>query len=201
VAEVHRNLSIGALYEDAIRYEKNASIVDSGALATYSGMKTGRSPKDKRVAKHPNSEAEVCWGTVNIPLEPQTFAINRERARDYLNSRDHVYCVDGFAGWDRRYRLKVRVICSRPYHALFMRTMLVRPTKQELSEFGEPDVVIYNAANPARLHQSHFGQYSLRSALKLASLSRSGLWFRDGHPMRRRAVRNIAPTRNVAGQM
>jgi phosphoenolpyruvate carboxykinase (ATP) len=145
VAEVHRNLSIGALYEDAIRYEKNASIVDSGTLATYSGMKTGRSPKDKRVAKHPNSEAEVWWGTVNIPLEPQTFAINRERARDYLNSRDHVYCVDGFAGWDRRYRLKVRVICSRPYHALFMRTMLVRPTKQELSEFGEPDVVIYNA--------------------------------------------------------
>ena len=145
VTEIHRNLAVGALYEHAIRYEKKASIVESGALATYSGAKTGRSPKDKRVVKHPNSEAEVWWGAVNIPLEPQTFAINRERARDYLNSRERIYCVDGFAGWDPRYRFKVRVICSRPYHALFMRTMLVRPTKQELSEFGEPDVVIYNA--------------------------------------------------------
>jgi phosphoenolpyruvate carboxykinase (ATP) len=169
VAEVHRNLSIGALYEDAIRYEENARIVDSGALATYSGIKTGRSPKDKRVAKHPNSEAEVWWGTVNIPIEPQTFAINRERARDYLNSRGHVYCVDGFAGWDRRYRLKVRVICSRPYHALFMRTMLVRPTKQELSEFGEPDVVIYNAGGfPANSLTASMGsKTSLQSVCSL----------------------------------
>jgi hypothetical protein len=33
-----------------------------------------------------------------------------------------LYCVDGFAGWDPNYRFKVRVICSRPYHALFMRS-------------------------------------------------------------------------------
>src|SRR5690242_17415073 len=145
VAEVHRNLPLGALYEHAVRQEKDASIVDNGALVAYSGVKTGRSPKDKRVVKHPNSEAEVWWGPVNIPIEPYTFAINRERAQDYLNTCDRLYCVDGFAGWDPKYRFKVRVICSRPYHALFMRTMLIRPTKQELAEFGEPDFVIYNA--------------------------------------------------------
>jgi phosphoenolpyruvate carboxykinase (ATP) len=39
----------------------------------------------------------------------------------------------------------VRVICSRPYHALFMHTMLIPPTKDELTEFGKPDFVIYNA--------------------------------------------------------
>jgi phosphoenolpyruvate carboxykinase (ATP) len=145
VTEIHRNLPLGALYEHAIRHEKDASIVDNGALAAYSGVKTGRSPKDKRVVKHPHSEAEVWWGPVNIPIDPHTYAINRERARDYLNTRDRLYCVDGFAGWDPTYRFKVRVICSRPYHALFMRTMLIRPTKQELAEFGRPDFVIYNA--------------------------------------------------------
>jgi len=100
VAEVHRNLPIGALYEHAVRHEKDASIVDNGALAAYSGVKTGRSPKDKRVVKRPNSEAEVWWGPVNIPIEPLTFDINRERAQDYLNSCERLYCVDGFAGWD-----------------------------------------------------------------------------------------------------
>jgi 5-methyltetrahydropteroyltriglutamate--homocysteine methyltransferase len=37
------------LYEHAIRYEKDASIAENGALVAYSGVKTGRSPKDKRV--------------------------------------------------------------------------------------------------------------------------------------------------------
>src|SRR3954447_22798600 len=92
VTEVYHNLSPSALYEHAIRYEKDASIAENGALVAYSGGKTGRSPKDKRVAKHPNSEAEVWWGPVNIPLDPHSFAINRERAHDYLNTRERLYC-------------------------------------------------------------------------------------------------------------
>ncbi len=57
---------------------------------------------------------------MNIPLEEHSFLINRQRAIDYLDTRDTLYCFDGFAGWDPTYRLKVRVICARPYHALFM---------------------------------------------------------------------------------
>ena len=83
-------------------------------------------------------------GTGEHPAATQrTFAINRERALDYLNTRERLYCFDGFAGWDPKYRIKVRVICSRPYHALFMHTMLIRPTKEELASFGKPDFVIY----------------------------------------------------------
>ena len=111
VAEVHRNLPPSQLYEHAIRYEKDASVAENGALVAYSGVKTGRSPKDKRVVKHPNSEADVWWGSVNIPLDAHSFAINRERAHDYLNTRDRLYCFDGFAGWDPKYR-----ISNRPAH-------------------------------------------------------------------------------------
>src|SRR5689334_6512365 len=145
VATVHHNLPPSELYEHAIRYEKDASIAENGALVAYSGAKTGRSPKDKRVVKNAESERDVWWGGVNIPLDPHAFAINRERARDYLNTQDRIYCFDGFAGWDPKYRIKVRVICSRPYHALFMHTMLIRPTRDELASFGTPDFVIYNA--------------------------------------------------------
>jgi hypothetical protein len=42
-----------------------------------------------------------------------------------------------------RYRIRVRVVCARAYHALFMRNMLIRPSKEELEHF-HPDYVIYN---------------------------------------------------------
>ncbi|HEY5778356.1 MAG TPA: phosphoenolpyruvate carboxykinase (ATP), partial [Terrimicrobiaceae bacterium] len=72
VSEIHRNLSPSKLYEHALRYEKDASIAENGALVAYSGLKTGRSPKDKRVVKHPDSEKDIWWGAVNIPLDPHT---------------------------------------------------------------------------------------------------------------------------------
>jgi phosphoenolpyruvate carboxykinase (ATP) len=128
VSEVHHNLPPSALYEHAIRYDKDASIAENGALVAYSGAKTGRSPKDKRIVRNVQSEAEVWWGDVNVPLDARTYDVVRERARDYLNICERLYCFDGFAGWDPKYRIKVRVICERPYHALFMHTMLIRPT-------------------------------------------------------------------------
>jgi phosphoenolpyruvate carboxykinase (ATP) len=143
--EIHRNLPPSALYEHAIRYEKDSSIAENGALIAYSGEKTGRSPKDKRVVRNPVSEKQVWWGPVNVPIDQHTYEIVRERARDYLNICERLYCFDGFAGADAKYRVKIRVICSRPYHALFMHNMLIRPTPGELADFGKPDFVIYNA--------------------------------------------------------
>lgn len=142
---VLRNASRSALYKEAIRRDPKTSISDTGALIAYSGDKTGRSPGDKRVVRHPDSEDNVWWGSVNIGVEDSVFSVNRERAIDYLNTRQQLYCVDVFAGWDPDYRLKVRVICALPYHALFMHNMLIRPTADELANFGEPDCVIFNA--------------------------------------------------------
>jgi ATP-dependent phosphoenolpyruvate carboxykinase len=51
VENIHRNLPPSALYEHAVLYEKDAHIAENGALVAYSGVKTGRSPKDKRVVK------------------------------------------------------------------------------------------------------------------------------------------------------
>ena len=120
-------------------------IASNGALINFSGRKTGRSPKDKRIVDEETSRDDIWWGPVNIKLDEHTFEINRERAIDYLNTRDDIYVFDGFAGWEPKYRIKVRVICARAYHALFMHNMLIRPTPEELENFGEPDFVVYNA--------------------------------------------------------
>ncbi|MDA0659958.1 MAG: phosphoenolpyruvate carboxykinase (ATP) [Planctomycetota bacterium] len=153
VDRILRNPPPPQLYEEAMRREAGTTISDRGALIAYSGQKTGRSPKDKRVVRHADSEAHVWWGAVNFPLEENAFLINRERAIDYLNTRDTLYCIDAFVGWSPRHRVKVRVICARPYHALFMHNMLIRPTDSELVEFGQPDLVILNAGSfPANRH-------------------------------------------------
>lgn len=141
---VYRNLPPARLYEDAVKFD-NCVITKGGAIAAQSHAKTGRSPKDKRIVDTPKCHGEVWWGPVNMPLTPSVFRMLRRRATDYLNSCTNLYVTDGFAGWDPRHRVKVRVICSRPYHALFMHNMLIRPTDQEMEVFGEPDYVIFNA--------------------------------------------------------
>jgi phosphoenolpyruvate carboxykinase (ATP) len=140
---VLRNPSRALLYEDAVRFDEGI-VASSGAIVAHSKEKTGRSPKDKRIIEE-SGTGDIWWGPVNIPLSPSSFRINRKRAVDYLTTCPRMYVIDGYAGWDPEHRLKIRVICSRPYHALFMQNMLIRPGEQELAQFGQPDYVIFNA--------------------------------------------------------
>lgn len=142
---IEHNPSVPTLYEDALTREVGSAINSTGALVANSGDKTGRSPKDKRVVDEPSSNKNVWWGPVNKKLSETSWNINRERAIDYLNTRNRIYVIDAYAGWDPKYRLKIRVVCARAYHALFMRNMLIRPSEEELKNFGEPDFTIYNA--------------------------------------------------------
>lgn len=153
VEDVIRNPSVSFLYEAALRNEEGSAISATGALIAMSGEKTGRSPADKRIVDEPGSTDDVWWGPVNFKLDQHVFEINRERAIDYLNTRKRLYCIDAFAGWDPKYQIKVRIVCARAYHALFMHNMLIRPTPEQLESFGEPDYVIFNAGRfPANHH-------------------------------------------------
>ncbi len=151
VRNVVRNATPARLYEYAI-FDRHAAIAASGALATSSGDKTGRSPKDKRIVDNPASSGDIWWGDINIRMTERSFLINRQRALDYLNTRKRVFVFDGYAGWDPNHQIKVRVIAESAYHALFMHNMLIRPTKDQLKNFCDPHLVIFNAgtfpANP-----------------------------------------------------
>ena len=155
VTQVVRNAMPAQLYQEALAHEVDAAIADTGALMVRSGEKTGRSPKDKRIVEHTDSKDNIWWGSVNVAVDEHTFEINRERAIDYLNTREKLYVVDGFGGWDPNEQIKVRIVCTRPYHALFMWNMLIRPTDEQLETFGEPDYVIFNAGQfPANRYTS-----------------------------------------------
>ena len=47
---------------------QESKITNTGALSVTSGMKTGRTPKDKRIVKDDNTKDVIWWGDVNIPI-------------------------------------------------------------------------------------------------------------------------------------
>lgn len=152
--KVYRNLTPARYYEIALNSlpaNPNTSpscFTSTGAFAAYSGEKTGRVPSDKRIVRPLTAEedAKVWWGHVNKPMERPKFDLVLQRAIDYLNNRERCFVVDGFISWDPNYRKAVRVFTTRPYHAIFMHNMMIRPTDEELRKcFDKPDFVIYNA--------------------------------------------------------
>ena len=92
-SETVNNAAPARLYELGTAFE-GAAITATGALATFSGEKTGRSPSDKRIVENPESANDVWWGSVNIPAPSDSFVKLRQHALDYLHGRDRVYVVD-----------------------------------------------------------------------------------------------------------
>lgn len=80
-------------------------------------------------------------------MQASSFNLLSELAKSYLNTRRKLYVVDGYAGWDPENRIRIRVICTRSYHALFMTNMLIKPTQAELDrDFQDgADYYIFNA--------------------------------------------------------
>jgi phosphoenolpyruvate carboxykinase (ATP) len=150
------NPTVAELYEYALQPEHigscdpniyNTTIVDNGALSCSSGMRMGRSPKDKRVVLDETTKDDIWWGSVNIPMDPKGYARNKRRVVDFLNIRPRLFVIDGYAGWDPTYRLKCRVVAARPYHAIFMKTMMIRDTNENLNKSfaSGNDFLIMNA--------------------------------------------------------
>ena len=72
--QIKRNAPVAQLYEDAIRNE-GAIISSNGALINFSGKKTGRSPKDKRIVYEETSRDDIWWGSVNIKLDERMYTL------------------------------------------------------------------------------------------------------------------------------
>src|SRR5688572_31124235 len=96
---VTRNPSPAMLYEEALR-DGDGQLASSGAMIATSGARTGRSPKDRRIVANSESQGDIWWGPVNIPLSERSFGMCRQRAQDYLTRSPRLYVIDGFAGWD-----------------------------------------------------------------------------------------------------
>ena len=127
VPETLVNAPVAQLYEYGVKFD-GAAITSSGALAASSGEKTGRSPRTSGSSNDPASAARHLVGQRQHQADETSRSSQlRDAGRRLSEHAQRLYVVDGFAGWDPKRRLKIRVICARPYHALFMHNMLIRP--------------------------------------------------------------------------
>lgn len=58
-----------------------------------------------------------------------------------------LFVIDGYAGYDPEYRKLCRIFATRPYHALFMKQMLLRDDPEQLAKnfAAGPDFTVINA--------------------------------------------------------
>ena len=154
---VGRNLSPTILVEEAIR-QGEGILTDTGALAVTTGKFTGRSPHDKYIVDTAGVHDLIHWGSVNRPIDRRAFDLIREEMADYLCGK-HIYLFDGFAGADHDHRRKFRVINEMPSQNLFIRDLLIRPTNEELENFGEPDYTLLVAPG-FQCNAKRFGLHS-----------------------------------------
>ncbi len=147
---VHANLTAPALVAAALRREEGTLCRD-GALMVRTGVHTGRSVQDKFVVDEPSTTAEIWWGKVNQRLPPERFAGLKGRVQAYLQGQE-LFTQDLYAGADPARRVRVRLVTTGAWHALFARNMFIRPPEADLESF-EPDYVILHApdfhADPA----------------------------------------------------
>lgn len=148
VTTLHRNLSITELVEHAIRH--GGVLASNGALVADTGKYRGRTPKDKHTVREPGSEANIWWDN-NTPMEPEVFARLLDKANQYIEGKT-LYQVDTYGGADPEHRIKARFLVERPYHAMFIKQLLIRPTQEELATY-DPDWTIidlcYLTCDPA----------------------------------------------------
>ncbi|MBN8689539.1 MAG: phosphoenolpyruvate carboxykinase (ATP) [Armatimonadetes bacterium] len=138
---IFRNLTTPELIEHAIKHGEGILSAD-GALVAYTGKYTGRTPKDKRTVRDPSSEGNIWWDN-NTGMEPEEFNALRAKANQALATKERIYVVDAYGGADPAHRINVRVITENAYHAQFIKTLLIRPTASELSNFS-PEWTIIN---------------------------------------------------------
>ncbi|MDE8346645.1 MAG: phosphoenolpyruvate carboxykinase (ATP) [Acidocella sp.] len=149
-AALHANLTAPALVAHSLRKNEGRLSAD-GAIIVRTGIHTGRSVGDKFVVDEPASTAEIWWGKVNQRLSQPKFAALKTRVQAYLQGRE-LFTQDLYAGADPTNRIRVRLVTTGAWQALFARNMFIRPPASELSGFV-PDYVILHApefeADPA----------------------------------------------------
>ena len=152
--EILHNPSYDVLYAEETKpglegYEKG-QVTELGAVNVMTGVYTGRSPKDKFFVMNEASKDSVWWTSDeykndNKPCSEEAWADLKAKAVKQLSNK-RLFVIDTFCGANPATRLKVRFIMEVAWQAHFVTNMFIRPTAEELENYGEPDFVSFNAA-------------------------------------------------------
>ena len=154
VTEISYNPSYEELYNDEVNpaltgFEKGQE-TEMGAVNVMTGIYTGRSPKDKFFVMDETSKDTVWWTSEeykndNKPVTVEAWKELKALAAETLSNKK-LYVMDTFCGANENTRLKIRFIMEVAWQAHFVKNMFIRPTEEELANYGEPDFVVLTAS-------------------------------------------------------
>ena len=153
VKNIIHNPSYEQLFNDETNPElqgfEKGYVTELGAVDVFTGVYTGRSPKDKYLVKDEVTEDTVWWTSDeykndNKPISTEVWNDLKEKAVKELSDKT-LYVVDLYCGANEATRLKVRFIMEVAWQAHFVTNMFIRPTAEELKDFT-PDFIVYNAS-------------------------------------------------------
>ena len=159
VSKIHRNLNVDNLINEILK--NNEGVISStGAPIVDTGKFTGRSPKDKYIVDEPSSNSQIWWGQVNQKIDEKVFDELFSKIVDYYNSDPNdTYMFDGYAGFDPKYSINVRILAKRAWQAHFVHNMFIRPESNDLDNFS-PDFTIINASD---VKNENFKEHGMNS--------------------------------------
>jgi phosphoenolpyruvate carboxykinase (ATP) len=173
VQDVIYNPSFEFLYNEELNpalqgYEKG-QLTQLGAVNVMTGEFTGRSPKDKYIVKDSITENTIWWNSDkaandNKPISQETWNALKKNTVDQLSGKK-LYVIDAFCGANENTRLKVRFIMEVAWQAHFVKNMFIRPTEDELENFGEPDFIVMNGSKTSF---KEYAAYGLNSEVYIA---------------------------------
>ena len=154
VKEIIHNPSYDMLYDEEVKsslvgFEKG-QLTELDAVNVLTGEFTGRSPKDKYIVNDAVTKDTIWWTSDkavndNKPISTETWSALKETTVNQLSEK-RLFVVDAFCGANKDTRLKVRFIMEVAWQAHFVTNMFIRPTKEELANFGEPDFIVMNGS-------------------------------------------------------
>ena len=140
-ATIFANLGTAPLVEHAVRNGEGLLAAD-GPLVVATGKHTGRSAKDKFIVRDDETENTIWWGKTNVAMTPAHFAALKADFLAAVGAKDKLYVADLFGGSQPEHRVNVRVITEFAWHSLFVRTLLVRPSAEQLAGFAAEYTII-----------------------------------------------------------
>lgn len=122
-SQVHYQTGVAQLVETAVR-RGEGTLTASGALAADTGKFTGRSPRDRFIAKDRVAAGRVDWGDTNQPLSERDFDRLFGKVTAYLDGRE-LYANDVSARSGTGEKLSLRVLTESPYQSIFCHNMFL----------------------------------------------------------------------------
>lgn len=160
VEEIVHNPSYEQLFNEETSSElegfEKAQVTELGAVNVQTGVFTGRSPKDKYIVEDNVTKDSLWWNSPmapndNKPITPELWQDLKQLVTERLSAK-RLFVVDTFCGANENERLKVRFIVEVAWQAHFVSNMFIRPTAEELADFGEPDFVVLNGSKTTNPH-------------------------------------------------